>query len=150
MPTADWKRDWKRDMFERAILRDEVVGDFRRACYRVSEGGEHHQYHHWWWVLIGPRGAVQFSYMKSPPHPIFQRLTKTPGYLGTDVGRHSYKPEYEDQTKMDCDLLVGQDFCYYDGSSLRAEYWLEAWAQHDFDEAWLWQTLHLEYREQFD
>lgn len=38
---------------------------------------------------------------------------------GIDLGYHSPKKMYKDQTKMECDLRGG--YCYYDGSGLAAD-----------------------------
>ena len=66
-------------------------------------------------VLKGEHGAVQFCInMKWGGRP-----------TGFDVGYHSYKPMYSEQTAMgNCCYLDGKP-CYYDGSSLRAEDWVD-------------------------
>lgn len=41
--------------------------------------------------------------------------------MAVDVGYHSRTPKYEGQSTMPCDAIVGQDSCYYDGSTMMAE-----------------------------
>ena len=100
------------------------------------------------WYLTGPKGIVQFviySNWMLPKVAAEHRLStiediKTGAYtkaedagrllrvlyepMGADVGYHSPKPMFEDQTdRMDCPLLKAADLgdkCYHDGSGLAA------------------------------
>ena len=74
-----------------------------------------------WFVLVGDKGAVQWMintgwYTRSTqPLP-----TDEPHPQAWDLGYHSRKPRYEEQTGVDnCEFLDGAA-CYYDGSSLNA------------------------------
>lgn len=82
------------------------------------------------WYLKGSKGIVQFVVFTNwmLPHvqeeldrkrmdADFPHLMCRP--MAADLGYHSYKPMYDGQTPMKCDLLGGE--CYYDGSGLNAQ-----------------------------
>jgi hypothetical protein len=112
-------------------------------------------------ILQGPKGAVQFTvywpiYL---PHVERERdWSKERSFgsehgrapMGADVGYHSPKPMYDDQTCRDCDLLEGGK-CYYDGSGLAADRWVkEVFSVRGVHpEDGIWWRLENEYRELF-
>jgi len=67
--------------------------------------------------------------------------------MGADVGYHAEKPQYEDQTAFDCNLLDGGK-CYYDGSGLRAEEWYKIFLEKGIDE--IWTLLEEEWNDRFE
>lgn len=89
-------------------------------------------------VVKGPQGAVQFVlytdwYLPAQQHdPVLGPKLMGTGLglnrlrpMGVDVGYHAYKPHYEDQSTMGpCEFLDGAN-CYYDGSGLRADDWVD-------------------------
>lgn len=108
-------------------------------------------------ILKGPLGAVQFMVGTNWHLPHVQREQREwqanfdkkfdnihPD--GWDVGYHSPKPMYTDHKPMEkCDLI---NPCYYDGSGLMADEWIE-----DFiagGTKWLWPKLEELYHETFD
>lgn len=109
-----------------------------------------------WFYCIGPKGAVQFQIgtdwypeaarlhlRQFPARPIWE--TRQPE--GWDVGYHAREPQYEGQESMkDCHLL-GCD-CYYDGSSLQADEWVEGFINGGTE--WLWPRLEQLYRSRFE
>lgn len=106
-----------------------------------------------WFILKGPKGAVQFA-INFPiylPHVEAERYAwkYKPEIMGIDIGYHALEPQYEGQTKMECQMF-GE--CYYDGSSLRADDWVkEIFAirgTHLEDE--IWSRLEEDYRRRFD
>jgi hypothetical protein len=106
--------------------------------------------------VIGERGAVQlmlgtdwgiqrvqdhlnkfgWSHNDNPRQP-----------RGWDLGYHSRTSHYEDQTSMKCDLLP-EGVCYYDGSSLNADEWIEGLLAGGT--VWLWPRLEQYYRCTFE
>jgi len=56
--------------------------------------------------------------------------------LGADVGYHSPIKIYKSQSANKCHLLKGGK-CYYDGSSLKAEKWVDIWLKEGNDKIWL-------------
>ncbi len=84
--------------------------------------------------LHGTLGIIQFAY----------EAGKELGIRGWDVGYHSPKPIYADQSKIsDCPLLEGE--CYSDGSSLMGEEFLELLLKEGEDR--IWQELEKLYHE---
>jgi hypothetical protein len=85
------------------------------------------------WYIKGPEGAVQWKVFTNWHMPNVrqeweqrERQGNPPPLccvipMAADLGYHSPKPMYENQTPMSntCDVLGG--VCYYDGSSLNAE-----------------------------
>ena len=110
-------------------------------------------------VLKGDEGAVQFMigtgwYVESARRhldkfPVRERdIENMRKPMGWDVGYHWPKPMYEGQTPMGkCDLLP-EGNCYYDGSSLRADSWVEDFMAGGTD--WLWKKLEEEYYERLN
>jgi len=106
-------------------------------------------------VLKGKKGAIQFLvgtdwYL---PHnqkeiggtirginSISERQPR-----GWDVGYHSPKPMYEGQVSMNegCPYLDGKD-CYYDGSGLRADEWVDKYLLKEGSDA-VWRAMEREY-----
>ena len=108
-------------------------------------------------ILKGPHGAVQFMigtnwYVPSAREHLknFPRserdLQQKPG--GWDVGYHSPKATYKGQAAMSgkCSYVKGGK-CFYDGSGLRADEWIEDFVAGGTD--WLWPKLEEEYRDLF-
>ena len=84
-----------------------------------------------YFVLKGTLGAVQFAigtdwFVPSARKHLKGKVAYTEEHkpIGWDVGYHSPIPTYKDEEPMDCDYIEGGK-CYYDGSSLRAEDWVE-------------------------
>jgi hypothetical protein len=119
------------------------------------------------WMLKGPLGIVQFRLFTGwsvrvigLPTLDWQELSMSrPRYhspeeheavsapMPADIGYHSPKPMYEDQTSMKCELLP-QGQCYYDGSTLNADRYF-AILVHEGGEA-LWKALEEYYHERFE
>ena len=108
-------------------------------------------------VLKGSRGAVQFMFGTNWYVPSAREHLKKfpPGYRdlqqkpeGWDIGYHSPKPMHKGQTpiKSKCQFVKGGK-CYYDGSGLRADEWVEDFVAGGTE--WLWKKLEEEYRHWF-
>jgi hypothetical protein len=108
-------------------------------------------------VLKGPRGAVQFlvytNWQLSHVAVVNERhnhdhLLCKP--MGADVGYHSPVPTYDGQTSIRsaCPYLDGKP-CYYDGSGLRAEIWLNE-ILLPLGSDGVWKALEQEYHERFE
>jgi hypothetical protein len=125
MPPAKNTIIERKGKFKRSILFRPGYDERRKGC------GVHGMEMRF--VVKGPRGAVQFLLFTNwmLPHverELHDRYEKGEslnpclfkGYPA-DLGYHSPKPMYKDQSAMrnDCDILGGQ--CYYDGSGLNAE-----------------------------
>lgn len=113
-------------------------------------------------VLKGSKGAVQFVVGTDwyPPHvqeefattydrrsyfsPLLDRKPR-----GMDVGYHSPHPTYDGQIAIteSCEYLGGRP-CYYDGSTLRAEEWVETLLKEGSEGIWV--LLEKEYRRVFE
>lgn len=112
-----------------------------------------------WFILKGPRGAVQFAvnFPQYLPHidreypPKFPDWNERKRIMGFDVGYHALEPQFEGQTQMgDCDVFDGKP-CYYDGSGLRADTWVDEIfsVRGKRPEDILWAKLEEEYYELF-
>lgn len=92
-------------------------------CERPSNEGSYHGRHgmNLIFILKGELGAIQFViYTGWMPNWGISSEDNT-HLMPADIGRHSYKPKYEDDLKREgCPWLDGKD-CYYDGSSLQAD-----------------------------
>jgi hypothetical protein len=102
--------------------------------------------------VIGPEGAVQFLlYTDWYPEASQHRLRNAPHILAQpqplDIGYHSKKPRYEGQDPRENCSVIGCT-CYYDGSGLYAEEWVEGF-RHGGTE-WLWPRLEQYYRHIFE
>lgn len=109
-------------------------------------------------VLKGPKGAVQFLISTGWFLPHTQRKNREWQYdfdkrfnkinpEGYDLGYHSPVPMYEGQTAIGkCDVVGGE--CYYDGSTLNAEAWIEPFLNGGTE--WLWPRMEQEYRQYFE
>lgn len=111
------------------------------------------------YILKGPKGATQFYFSVHVFLPHVQKDLETKSSMdryrertisGYDVGYHALTPQYEGQSQMDCELFpCGK--CYYDGSSLRAEEWVDEIfsirGERPDDE--IWRRLENEYIERF-
>lgn len=132
------------------ILVDDVVGDMRRIVweYDFVEGHVPKKGKKVFYILVGPKGAVQFAYMW---HEAFDGVSNIANVhpqenmMGMDVGYHSYEPMFDGHQALDCDLLMGQDYCYYDGSGLRADPLLQMWLEADKNDEVIWMALKNEY-----
>jgi hypothetical protein len=93
--------------------------------------------------LIGDKGAVHFIFSTGMylPDTHTKWLSKfdrggTVPYMGYDVGYHSPTPKYKDQTpNKNCEYLNGKT-CYYDGSSMMAEKFMEVLVKEGSDRVW--------------
>lgn len=111
-----------------------------------------------WFILKGPRGAVQFAvnFPVNLPHIELEYPAKFPDwnerkhFMGIDVGYHAPKPQYEGQNDMECQHLEGGR-CYYDGSSLRAQEWVDELfsTRGQCIEPLIWERLEQYYKERF-
>lgn len=107
-----------------------------------------------WFYVIGSKGAVQWQIGTDwYPEAARRHRAKFPPSndrqpSAWDIGYHSRKPMYEDHKPMpgDCSLLGGE--CYYDGSSLQADKWIEGFLNGGT--AWLWPKLEEYYRAVFE
>ncbi len=107
--------------------------------------------------LKGPKGAVQWMIgTEWGIKPVREHLDRF-GWSkyddprqpkAWDIGYHAHEPQYEDQSKMgdDCHVLGGP--CYYDGSGLNAEPFVEGFLAGGTD--WLWPKLAEVYRAWFE
>jgi hypothetical protein len=109
-----------------------------------------------WFYSIGPKGAVHLQIgtdwypeaarnhlSKFPPHTIWERRQPE----GWDIGYHSKTPHYDGQTSMgECEIIGCE--CYYDGSSLQADDWIEGFVNGGTK--WLWPRLDEYYRYTFE
>ena len=108
-----------------------------------------------WFILKGELGAVQFQigtewfceaarrHLDNFPVRNIEDLRKPQGW---DIGYHSLKPMYDRHEPMDCNLFP-DGRCYYDGSSLRADKWIEPFLTGGTK--WLWEELEREYNSLF-
>lgn len=107
-----------------------------------------------WFYAIGPKGAVQFQIGTDwYPEAARRHLGQFPPSerrqpVGWDIGYHAHIPQYEGQTPRSgkCELLGGQ--CYYDGSGLQADNWVEGFICGGT--AWLWPKLDEYYQFTFE
>ena len=106
-------------------------------------------------VLKGPKGATQLILGTDwyPAHVQREFAERGQRFTGRDVkpdgwdiGYHSPRPMYEDQSPMEkCDVLGCE--CYYDGSSLRAMKFVPTFLEGGSDA--VWKMLEEVYRERF-
>lgn len=90
--------------------------------------------------LSGKKGAIQFKFFTNwflPTDTIPNEIKPS----GMDIGYHSPIPQYEDQQPMDgeCPLLKKLGYegnCYYDGSTLGADEYLETLLTKGSDAVW--------------
>lgn len=141
--------------FERSVTFE--VGYDHRSHPEACGGGGHGQSGMTMrWILKGPDGATQFcAYMPNwvPGHVnriggvqpegdisvVHVGRTLNEDLMGTDLGYHSPKPQWEGQEQYgrdDCHLLDGGT-CYYDGSGLNAEPVLAAFLDHGPHAVWV-------------
>lgn len=79
-----------------------LSGDLGAVQFKLSTG---------WMPFYSPKDRI--GYREIPKNEISDLYP-----MPTDLGYHSYKPRYEDQTSMGkCDVLGGAE-CFYDGSGL--------------------------------
>jgi hypothetical protein len=110
----------------------------RKAC---DDGSNGHGIHGMSirFLYRGSRGAVQFLMNTGViPGRIPSILDKehTVNPYAVDLGYHSFKPHYDEQSSMGpCDFLDGAE-CYYDGSSLNAEVPWRILHEHGLDALW--------------
>lgn len=102
-------------------------------------------------LLKGKKGCIQFVFCTNwqLPHVqkefddrIFTSMNKTEFEcfyhpMAFDIGYHSPVPQYEDQKPVteSCEWLDGKP-CYYDGSSLRAETYLQLLISQGSEAVW--------------
>lgn len=95
--------------------------------------------------VVGMKGAVAFSWREmvaGTPPPGVEFLAEP---MGMDVGYHRPDRTSEWQSRNEECIALGGKPCYSDGSSLRAEEWLNQFLARDRDEAWLREKLSMEY-----
>lgn len=110
-------------------------------------------------VLKGKKGATQFVVYTNwfLPHNQKELYEKgkisshlqfgNPEPMGVDIGYHSPKPMYENQSsRPDCPYLNGKP-CYYDGSGLRADEFIPTFLAGGSDA--VWKMLEKEYQDIF-
>lgn len=109
-------------------------------------------------ILKGRMGAIQFvistnwfvptarEQLRQFEHTLENNSKMRPE--AWDVGYHSPKPMYEGHTPMDqeCDL-VEDGKCYYEGTTLYAEEWIEDFVAGGTE--WLWPRMEEEYHARF-
>lgn len=122
-----------------------LLGDYGIAACRV------------FFYVRGTKGAVQFQigtdwYPKKAREHLAKfpadSLIDRPQPQGWDIGYHSHKPHYEHHKPISekCPILNG--LCYYDGSSLQADDWVEGFVCGGTE--WLWPRLEQYYRFTFE
>jgi hypothetical protein len=107
-----------------------------------------------WFYVIGPKGAVQWQISTDwYPERARQHLLGFPSEASKhlpdawDIGYHSPTAKYDGQSSMGhCDVIGCE--CFYDGSSLNAEKWVEGFVSGGTD--WLWPKLEEYYRFTFE
>lgn len=118
-----------------------------------------------WFILIGPKGAVQWQigtnwycklaqeHLRSLPDRLNDAAENSLGGSryqpqAWDLGYHAREPQYESQTAVrdECHVLGGP--CYYDGSSLNAEYLIDGFLEGG--DRFLWPALEEYYRHTFE
>ena len=111
-------------------------------------------------ILKGTKGAIQFmvgtTWAEPNDRENSRQFYEGSKYLrldpympkGWDVGYHSHTPHYEGQGVQDsnCHVLGGP--CYYDGSSLMADDWIDDFVRGGT--AWLWPRMEQQYRDTFE
>lgn len=113
-------------------------------------------------LVIGKKGAIQFVIYTNWHLPAVQEWligkckgSDRNGYafcslkpMAADIGYHSLNPQYEGQSKMidNCPYLNDKP-CYYDGSSLQAERYLDILIQYGAGK--LWEELDARYQATF-
>jgi hypothetical protein len=109
-----------------------------------------------YFILKGDKGAVQFAVYTDWYLPHVQDEQKGRDLrgisglkpMGTDVGYHSPKPMYEEQTSIcgpgECKYVPEGESCYYDGSGLRADQWVRDILLPKGSEG-IWEALKEEY-----
>jgi hypothetical protein len=95
--------------------------------------------------LIGEKATIQFKFSTGmyPKHLYAEWHNKNkcynewPDYMASDIGYHAYEPQYEGQEPIsqECHWTQGKP-CYYDGSGLQADKFLEALMADGEDKVW--------------
>lgn len=107
------------------------------------------------WYVRGPKGTIQFVVMTGWDLPAVRAERKGNHRtcdlfpMPSDLGYHSPRPMYEDQSPMNdkCEMVEG-GVCYYDGSSLGAESVFDLLVKEGHES--VWRRLEQEYRKRFD
>lgn len=106
-----------------------------------------------WFYCVGPKGVVQYNigtnwYIDSAyAHLQKHKEVYNRHPQAQDLGYHAKEKQNDSQTPMKCHLIEGGQ-CYYDGSSLNADEWLEGFRAGGTD--WLWPKLEEYYRYVFE
>jgi hypothetical protein len=108
-------------------------------------------------MLTGIKGSIQFRVMTDwfLPHVQRERGMQTTHYIiqpsGADVGYHSPIAMYKGQDPIqdNCPYVPGNGACYYDGSGLRAQEWVEQILLSKGSDG-IWEAMEEEYRQRFD
>lgn len=112
-----------------------IVNDFNtRDLIRLTRDVDGLLYH----ILIGPHGAVQFVWM-----PQFVSQLEA---FGVDLSCHHREPPEGEYESRKCDLLAGQDFCYWTTSALAGLDLMQLWGQRGREPEWIWTTLCMYYQ----
>lgn len=93
--------------------------------------------------LTGDEGCVQFTFSTGmyPRHVeaewVGQPRRRYPDWMAYDIGYHSPEPMYDGQEPItnSCERLDGKP-CYYDGSSLNADRYLDALMTEGDEKVW--------------
>ena len=92
-------------------------------------------------LLIGDSGAVQFYFSTGIHGRSVREEYKTKNYtlepMGYDVGFHSQEPmDYQKDNESNECCYTKSGTCYYDGSGLRANKWLEIFIAEGDEKIW--------------
>ena len=91
--------------------------------------------------------TIQFYMHDSWSYFAKSRVRPFEQYSGADVGYHDTGPHYQNHEPMECDIVKGGE-CYYDGSSVQAEEWLDHFSETNFTD--LWQRLRQRWFDTFE
>jgi len=94
-------------------------------------------------LLHGPKGSTQFLWSTGVTPERTSEVDRWGSReewihsapVGFDVGYHADEPQYEGQDQYDCDYRPGGK-CYYDGSGLAADGFLETFLTEGEDAMW--------------
>lgn len=104
-------------------------------------------------AVLGEKGAVELSiytgwYLKHVREEFAEKRLLSDTFMGRDLGYHSYRAQYAGQWSSDCCHLLGEERCFYEGSSLQAQELTEYFLEHG-DES-LFRKLEQLYKQYYD
>lgn len=95
-------------------------------------------------LLRGPEGVAQFVLFTNWHVPVVQaELATQPSDhvlcqpMPADIGFHALRPQYAGQDQRECEYTA-TGFCYYDGSSLRAQAVYELLVTEGSEAVWMY------------